>query len=77
MHSFRDQLAFSIGFAITQSRALLRRFLKEHTPDDARDMLARRVIEHLERSNYEIDEGEQVLRQKPPLKHHSTPRGPE
>ena len=28
--SFRDQLAFSIGFAVTRSRDLLRRILKEH-----------------------------------------------
>jgi hypothetical protein len=34
--SFRDQLAFSIGFAVTRSRVLLRRILKEHGPDDAR-----------------------------------------
>jgi hypothetical protein len=33
--SFRDQLAFSIGFAVTRSRELLRRILKEHAPDDA------------------------------------------
>jgi hypothetical protein len=33
--SFRDQLVFSIGFAITRSRALLRRLLSEHAPDDA------------------------------------------
>jgi hypothetical protein len=46
--SFRDQLAFSIGFAVTRSRALLRRLLTEHAPDDARQMLAERVIGHLE-----------------------------
>jgi hypothetical protein len=34
--SFRDQLAFSIGFAVTRSRGLLRRILTEHAPDDAR-----------------------------------------
>jgi hypothetical protein len=28
--SFRDMLAFSIGFAVTRSRHLLRRILKEH-----------------------------------------------
>jgi hypothetical protein len=46
--SFRDQLAFSIGFAFTRSRHLLRRLWSEHAPDDARRMLAKRVIEHLE-----------------------------
>jgi hypothetical protein len=34
--SFRDQLALSIGFAVTRSGDLLRRLLNEHTPDDAR-----------------------------------------
>jgi hypothetical protein len=33
--SFRDQLVFSIGFALSRSRDLLRRILKEHAPDDA------------------------------------------
>jgi hypothetical protein len=33
--SFRDQLAFLIGFAVSRSRDLLRRILKEHTTDDA------------------------------------------
>jgi hypothetical protein len=41
-HSFRAQLAFSIGFAVTRSRDLLRRILKEHAPDDARQMIAKR-----------------------------------
>jgi hypothetical protein len=48
--SFRDQLAFSIGFAATSSRGLLHRLLTEHAPDDARQMLAKRVVEHLEQS---------------------------
>jgi hypothetical protein len=39
-YSFRSQLAFSIGFAFSRSRDLLRRILKEHTADDARQMLA-------------------------------------
>jgi hypothetical protein len=64
--SFRDQLAFSIGFAVTRSRALLRRILKEHAPDDARQQLAAGVVEHLEQSGFEIDEAEQVLRKRPP-----------
>jgi hypothetical protein len=46
--SFRDQLAFSIGFTISQSRDLLRRMLKEHVADGAREQIAGRVIEHLE-----------------------------
>jgi hypothetical protein len=54
--SFRDQLAFSIGFAVTRSRALLRRLLIEHAPDDARQQLAARVVEQLEQSGFEIDE---------------------
>jgi hypothetical protein len=40
----------SLGFAVTRSRALLRRLLKEHAPDDARQMLAERVVDHLEQS---------------------------
>jgi hypothetical protein len=46
--SFRDQLAFSIGFAVTRSRALVRRLLAEHAPDDAQRELADQVVEHLE-----------------------------
>jgi hypothetical protein len=68
--SFRDQLAFSIGFAVTRSRELLRRMLKEHAPDDARQQLAARVVAHLEQSGFEIDEAEQVMRQRPPTPKH-------
>ena len=68
--SFRDQLAFSIGFTVSRSRDLLRRLLKEHAPDDARQMLAKRVVEHLELSGFEIDEAEQVLRKRSPPKPH-------
>jgi hypothetical protein len=64
--SFRDQLAFSIGFAVGRSRDLLRRLLKEHVADDARQQVAERVIEHLERSGFEIDETEQTMRKRPP-----------
>jgi hypothetical protein len=64
--SFRAQLAFSIGFAVTRSRELLRRILKEHAPEDARQQLAARVLEHLEQSGFEIDEAEQVMRKRPP-----------
>jgi hypothetical protein len=68
--SFRDQLAFSIGFAVTRSRELLRRLIKEHAPDEARQQLAARVVEHLEQSGFEIDENEQVLRKRPPSANH-------
>jgi hypothetical protein len=56
----------SIGFAVSRSRDLLRRLLKEHIADDARQQLAERVIGHLERSGFEIDEAEQVMRRRPP-----------
>jgi hypothetical protein len=68
--SFRDQLAFSIGFAVSRSRDLLRRLLKEHAPDDARQMLDERVVEHLELSGFEIDEADQVMRKRPPTPGH-------
>jgi hypothetical protein len=68
--SFRDQLTFSIGFAVARSRDVLRRLLKEHIADDARRQLADRVVEHLERSGFEIDEGEQVMRKRPPTPGH-------
>jgi hypothetical protein len=68
--SFRDQLAFSIGFAVIRSRDLLRRILREHAPDDARQMLAERVVEHLERSGFEVDEAEQIMRKRPPSANH-------
>jgi len=48
-HSFRAQLVFSIGFALSRSRDLLRRLLREHAPDDARRELAERVVKHLSR----------------------------
>jgi hypothetical protein len=55
-HSFRAQLVFSIGFALTRSRDLLRRLLREHAPDDARHELAERVVRNLEGSGFELDE---------------------
>jgi hypothetical protein len=64
---------FSIGFAITRSRALLRRLLTEHAPDDARQQLAERIIEHLEQSGFEVDEDDQALRTRPPASLHRTP----
>jgi hypothetical protein len=71
--SFRAQLVFSIGFALSRSRELLRRVLGEHAPDDARRELAERVIKHLEGSGFEVDEQARALRQRPPATTHSTP----
>jgi hypothetical protein len=68
--SFRDLLVFSIGFAISKQRALLRRLLKQHVTDDTRDQLARRVVEHLELGGFEIDEQAQVMRKRPPTHGH-------
>jgi hypothetical protein len=62
--SFRDQLSFSIGFAISRNRDLLRLILREHVTDDAREMLAKRVIEHIELSGFEIDEAAQIMRKR-------------
>jgi hypothetical protein len=72
-HSFRAQLVFSIGFALSRSRDLLRRLLREHAPDDARHELAERVVKQLERSGFEVDEQARTLRQRPPAGPHSTP----
>jgi len=68
--SFRDMLAFSIGFVIERNRTLLLRILKEHVTDDARQMLGKKVIEHLELSGFEIHEDEQVMRKRPPTLGH-------
>jgi hypothetical protein len=73
--SFRDHLVFSIGFALTRSRSLLRRLLKEHTPDDARHELAERVVKHLEQSGFELDEERQILKKRPPVEPHGIARG--
>jgi hypothetical protein len=62
--SFRDQLAFSIGYAVSRSRELLLRLLKEHITDDARQKLAERVVDHLELSGFEIDEQERIMRKQ-------------
>jgi hypothetical protein len=70
VHSFRDLLIFSIGFVIGRNRPLLRRILKEHVTDDARAMLGKKVVEHLELSGFEIDEGRQVITKKPPTHGH-------
>jgi hypothetical protein len=68
--SFRDQLAFSIGFVIEQNRPLLRRILKEHVADDARQHLATRVVAHLELSDFKIDEERQIMTKRPPTHGH-------
>ena len=73
--SLRDQLVFSIGFALSRSRDLLRRLLREHAPDDARRELAERVVKHLEQSGFELDEERQALRKRPPLAPHGMARG--
>ena len=65
-----DQLVFSIGFAGARSRDLPRRFLKEHARDDARQILAERVVEQLELSGFVIDERDQVIRKRPGRKPH-------
>ena len=70
MDSFRDQLMFSIGFAIGRRRDLLRRMLKEHVTDDTRTQLAKKVVQHLELSGFEIDEEEQVMKRRPPTHGH-------
>jgi hypothetical protein len=49
---------------------LLHRILREQAPDEARRQLAEQVVEHLERSNFEIDEASKALRQRPPGKPH-------
>jgi hypothetical protein len=71
--SFRAQLVFSIGFALSRSRELLRRLLREHAPDDARRELAERVVKELERSGFELDEQARIVRQRSPTPPHSTP----
>jgi hypothetical protein len=54
--SSQSKRDFSIGFAITRSRDLLPRLIREHAPDDARGQLAERVVEHLEASGFEVDD---------------------
>ena len=38
--------------------------MTEHVTDDTRHRLAEKVVEHLERSGFEIDEQERVMRKK-------------
>ena len=59
-----------IGFRVARSRDLLRRILKEHVADHARQMIAKRVIEHLELSGFEIDETDQIMRKRRPTRWH-------
>ena len=47
----------------------------EHAPDDAKQQLAERVVEHLEQSGFDLDEEGQALRKRPPLQPHGMPRG--
>jgi hypothetical protein len=68
--SFRDQLTFAVGFEITRHPNLLRRLLKEHVTDDASEQLAKRVLEHLEISGFEIDEGAHTMRTRRPSHGH-------
>jgi hypothetical protein len=63
--SLRDQLLFSIGFAISRHPDLLRRILSEHVSDDARHMLAKKVLAHLEISGFEIDGQAQIMKRRP------------
>ena len=72
--SFREHLVFSIGFALTRRRGLMRRLLKEHAPDDARQELAEGV-KHLEQSGFELDEEARALRKRPPLEPHGMAQG--
>jgi hypothetical protein len=51
----------------------VRRLLRDHVTDDARQMLAERVVEYLEQSGFEIDEERQALRKSPPVRQHRTP----
>jgi hypothetical protein len=68
--SFRDMLVSSIGFVISQNRDLLRRLLSAHVADDTRQLLAKRVVEHLELSGFEIDEARQTMTKRPPTHGH-------
>jgi regulator of RNase E activity RraB len=42
----------------------VRRLLEEHVTNDTREQLAKRAVEQLELSGFEIDEGEQVMRKR-------------
>ena len=64
-----------LGPDLTRSRSLLRRLLKEHAPDDARQELAEGVVRHLEESGFELDGEGRALRKRPPLEPHGMARG--
>jgi len=68
--AFRDLLLSSIGFAISRNRDLLRQLLSEHVTDATREQPAKRVVEHLELSGFQIGEAEQVMRKLPPSHGH-------
>jgi hypothetical protein len=51
--SFRDLLTFAIGFEVERNRPPLRRTLNEYVADDARQVLAKRVVGHLELSGFQ------------------------
>lgn len=68
--SLRGQLVFSIGYAVSRSRSLLRDILKQHVSDGPREQPGKRVVEHLELSGFEVDEKGQALRKRPPRKPH-------
>jgi hypothetical protein len=65
--------SFRSAFSIERNQPLLRRVLREHVSDDAREMLAKRVLEHLQFWGFEIDEDGQALWRKPPRTAHRTP----
>lgn len=66
----RDDLIATVAFALGQLRPLLRRIVAEKHPSpedplDFRTEAAKRIVEHLERSNYEVQ-------RKPAPRAHST-----
>jgi hypothetical protein len=68
-----QKATFSIGFAVSRRRDLLRRIFKEHTPANARRQLAERVVQRLEATAFEVDEAGEALRRKLPAPLHRTP----
>src|SRR5919106_540607 len=47
---------FTVGLAVSRSRDLLRRTIKEHVTDEAWQQFAERVVQCLERPGFELDE---------------------
>jgi hypothetical protein len=68
--TLRAQLVFAIAYVAGQSRQLLRRIAREHTADDASQLLGERVVQHLELSGFDIDEADQTIRKRPPAPPH-------